>query len=220
MAAITSTGTPNWLAREPLPNEHGTVTSTTAPTEPGRRLGVYCGSSTGFNPVYAEAAAEVGRALADGGHTLIYGGGRVGLMGIVADAALDNGGDIIGVMTTQLVSLEVAHQGLTRLEVHPTMHARKAAMVEQSDGVVVLPGGYGTLDETFEVLTWNTLGIVATPVVLLNVDNYFSHLLQFITAATAAGFIKPHHQQLVQGTDHPAEAVRMGLRPPPAYQPK
>lgn len=170
--------------------------------------------------MYAEAAAEIGGALADGGHTLIYGGGRVGLMGIVADAALDNGGAVVGVMTEQLVSLEVAHQGLTRLEVHPSMHTRKAAMAEQSDGVIVLPGGYGTLDETFEVLTWNSLGIVATPVVLVNIDNYFSHLLQFITSATAAGFIKPHHQQLVQGTDSPVEAVQMALRPAPEYQPK
>ena len=190
-------------------------------SEPGaRRVCVYCGSSSGFDPQFAEAAAAVGHAIADGGHTLVYGGGHVGLMGIVADAVMEKGGEVIGVMTEQLVELEIAHQGLSRLDVHPTMHARKAAMAELADGVVVLPGGFGTLDETFEVLTWNSLGLMSVNVVLVNINNYYADLLRFVTGSTAAGFIKPHHQQLLQGTDDPTEAVRMAIQPAPEYVPK
>lgn len=186
----------------------------------GLNLCVYCGSSSGFDPKYAHAAKLVGETIANAGHTLVYGGGHVGLMGVVADAAMANDGDVVGVMTEQLVKLEVAHEGLTRLDVHPDMHQRKAAMLELADGVIVLPGGFGTLDETFEALTWNTLGIVNMSVVFVNVDNYFAHLLRFVTEATLAGFIKPHHQQLLQCTDDPAESVRLATKPAPEYQPK
>ena len=134
---------------------------------------VFCGSSSGSDPVFVNAALSLGATIANDGHRLVYGGGHVGLMGVVADAALAAGGSVTGVMTEQLVAAEVAHRGLTELEVTATMHARKARMAELSDGVIVLPGGFGTLDETFEMITWNQLGLVAVPVVFLDVNSYF-----------------------------------------------
>ena len=146
-------------------------------------IGVFCGSSSGSNPRFGEAAVDLGRALADQRHRLVYGGGHVGLMGTVADAALDAGGEVIGVITEHLVGAEVAHQRLTTLEVTGSMHARKARMAELSDGVIVLPGGFGTLDEAFELLTWNQLGLIGAPVVFLDVDGFFDPLFEFIDRA-------------------------------------
>lgn len=181
---------------------------------------VFCGSSTGTHPAYRETAAALGSAIARGGHRLVFGGGHVGLMGVVADAVMAGGGAATGVMTEQLVALEVAHQGLTELDIQPTMHRRKARMAELADGVVVLPGGFGTLDETFELLTWNQLGLVSAPVVFLDVDGFFTPLFEFIAGSMAAGFMKDRHGALAQRTDDADAAVRLATSGAPTYTPK
>jgi len=181
---------------------------------------VYCGSSSGTDPSFRAAAAEVGTALAATGHDLVYGGGHVGLMGVVADAVLAGGGAVTGVMTAHLVDAEVAHAGLTTLEVVPSMHERKARMIALSHGAVVLPGGFGTLDETFEVLTWNQLGLAASPVVFLDVNGYFGALFEFVRRAVVSGFVSEPHGALVQRADDAATAVRLAARPAAARTPK
>lgn len=138
------------------------------------RLTVFCGSNRGVSPAHVATARSLGTAMADRGVELVYGGARVGLMGELADAVLVAGGSVTGVMPQGLVDHEVAHTGLTRLEVTSTMHERKARMVELADGVLALPGGFGTFDELMEVLTWNQLGLVALPVVLLDVEGFFA----------------------------------------------
>ncbi len=183
-------------------------------------IAVFCGSSSGYGSSYADAARDLGRELAQRGHELVYGGGRVGLMGIVADAALAAGGAVTGVITEQLDALEVGHDGLSRLEVEVDMHARKARMAELSDGVIVLPGGFGTYDEAFEILTWNQLGIVAVPVAFVDVDGFYAPLVQFITHAADAGFIKPEHAALAQCAPNAAAAVKIATSSPPAYSTK
>jgi len=185
-----------------------------------RSIAVFCGSSSGGDPAFRRAAAAVGDELAADGHRLVYGGGSVGLMKVVADTVLEAGGDVVGVITRQLLDLEVAHTGLTELEVVPDMHGRKARMAELADGVIVLPGGFGTLDETFEILTWNQLGIVAAPVVFLDVDAYFEPLFQFINGSVAAGFMKDHHGALAQRTDNAGHAIRLAAGRAPDYIPK
>ena len=150
---------------------------------------VFCGSSSGNDSAYRDAATELGTAIAHGGHALVYGGGDVGLMGVVADAVLAAGGEVTGVITEQLLALEVGHDSLTALEVMSDMHTRKARMAELADGVVVLPGGFGTYEEAFEVLTWNQLGIVSAPIIFLDVRtgehaaagvSFFGALFDFI----------------------------------------
>ncbi|GAB2618031.1 LOG family protein [Novilysobacter erysipheiresistens] len=142
-----------------------------------RSICVYCGSNPGSNPLYAERATALGTRLADQGTAVVYGGGNVGLMGVVADAALAAGGEVIGVIPEQLVGWEVAHTGLTRLEVVANMHERKARMFDLSDGFVALPGGFGTLDEMFEMLTWRQLGIGDKPCAFLDVAGFFEPLV-------------------------------------------
>lgn len=170
--------------------------------------------------MFRRAAAAVGEALVADGHRLVYGGGSVGLMKIVADTVLAGGGDVTGVITNQLLDLEVAHTGLTDLEVVPDMHGRKARMAELADGVVVLPGGFGTLDETFEILTWNQLGLIAAPVVFLDVDDYYEPLFHFIAGSVAAGFMRDHHGAMAQRTDDAVHAVRLAAARAPGYVPK
>ena len=181
---------------------------------------VFCGSSSGGDPRFSEAAASLGEAIATGGHRLVYGGGHVGLMGVVADAAIRSGADVIGVMTEQLVAAEVAHQGLTTLEVVSTMHARKARMAELSDGVIVLPGGFGTLDETFEIITWTQLGLVSMPTVFLDVDGYFESLFDFVQRSVSAGFVRPEHAALARRAIGVADALALATAPPGATLPK
>jgi len=181
---------------------------------------VFCGSSSGSDAVFVEAARSLGVAIADNGHRLVYGGGHVGLMGVVADAALGAGGAVTGVMTEQLVAAEVAHLGLTELEVAPTMHARKARMAELSDGVIVLPGGFGTLDESFEMITWNQLGLVAVPVVFLDVGGYFGPLFEFIGASVSAEFVSPANAALARRASSVDEAVTMATSTPDSFTPK
>ena len=181
---------------------------------------VFCGSSSGDDPVFTEAARSLGSAIAAADHELIYGGGHVGLMGAVADAALAAGGRVTGVMTKQLVGAEVAHTGLTTLEVVGSMHERKARMAELSKGVIALPGGFGTLDETFEIMTWNQLGLVAVPVVFLDVDGYFDHLFAFIASSVRAGFVSEHHSLLARRAFDAASAIAEASRPPDEFAPK
>jgi len=171
-------------------------------SEPGRRICVFCGSNPGTRPAYREAARDLGRALARRGIGLVYGGGSVGLMGAVADAALEVGGEVVGVIPEALVSRELAHSRLTELRVVRTMHERKAAMAELSMAFVTLPGGFGTLDETCEMLTWNQLGIHARPSGILNVDRFFDPLLLFLDRAREQGFLSAETRALlVEDTD-------------------
>lgn len=181
---------------------------------------VFCGSSSGRDPLHVETAGALGAALADGGHRLVYGGGHVGLMGVVADAALAAGGEVIGVMTEQLVAAEVAHTGLTDLQVVSTMHARKARMADLSDGVIVLPGGFGTLDETFEIVTWTQLGLVSMPTVFLDAGGYFDPLFEFVAGAVEAGFVRAEHAALARRAAGVADALALATAPVGAPLPK
>jgi uncharacterized protein (TIGR00730 family) len=167
-----------------------------------RRVCVYCGSSPGFDPVYKAAAAEMGALLAARNIGVVYGGGRVGLMGAVADAALAGGGEVIGIIPHHLIAMEVGHRELTSLIAVDTMHARKHQMADLSDGFIALPGGIGTAEELLEVFTWLQLGIHAKPVALLNVNGYYDGLLQFLAHMEASGFLKrAHREMLIVETD-------------------
>jgi uncharacterized protein (TIGR00730 family) len=156
-----------------------------------RRLCIFCGSSAGGRPEYLAAAQALGRALADRGVGVVYGGARVGLMGALADAALAADGEVLGVIPRALEAREIAHTGLTRLHVVGSMHERKALMSELSDGFVALPGGIGTLEELFEVWTWAQLGVHAKPCAVLNVAGYYSPLLAFLDHGVREQFVRP-----------------------------
>jgi uncharacterized protein (TIGR00730 family) len=161
------------------------------------RLAVYCGSSPGLDPVHTETAERLGRGLAERGVTLVYGGAHVGLMGTLADSAMAAGGKVIGVMTEALVEAEVAHTGLPELYVLPTMHERKARMADLGDAFVMLPGGYGTLEEFCEALTWTQLGVHDKPCAVLDPSGYFSPLLELFDRAAEQRFLRPEHRGLV-----------------------
>ncbi|MBY0283317.1 MAG: TIGR00730 family Rossman fold protein [Sphingomonas sp.] len=162
-----------------------------------KRLAVYCGSASPADPVYIESARAVGRSFAERGIGLVYGGGRLGLMGAVADAALEAGGEVIGIIPQALVDAEVAHRGLTELHVCRTMHERKQAFTDLSDGFVTLPGGTGTMDELWEALSWAQLGYHAKPVGVLNVAGFYDGLVTFAAKMGEVGFIRPQHQGLM-----------------------
>jgi uncharacterized protein (TIGR00730 family) len=179
------------------------------------RLCVYCGSNAGSSPAYADVAAQLGAAMAARGIGLVYGGGNVGLMGVLADAALAGGGEVIGVIPEHLVRAEVAHAGLTELQVVATMHERKQRMSDLADGFVVLPGGFGTFDETFEALTWDQLGLMAKPVVLLDVEQFFDPLFALMDRAVEAGFVRSAHRMLAQRARTVDEALALALGPVP-----
>lgn len=155
---------------------------------------VYCGSNAGNRPIYAERAVALGQRIAHEGLALIYGGGNVGLMGLAADAALAAGGEVIGVIPEQLVTWEVAHKGVSRLEVVANMHERKMRMFDLADAFVALPGGFGTLDEMFEMLTWRQLGIGDKPCAFLDVDDFYAPLLQMIDRMVAERFLHPEQR--------------------------
>jgi len=161
-----------------------------------RRICVFCGSSPGRRPAFAAAASELGARLAADRIGLVYGGGSIGLMGTLADAALAAGGEVVGVIPEALAGKEVAHTGLTRLHVVKSMHERKALMAEMADAFVALPGGFGTLDELFEAITWGQLGIHRKPIGLLDVEGYFAPLLAFVDRAVGDGFIRPPYREL------------------------
>jgi uncharacterized protein (TIGR00730 family) len=162
-----------------------------------KSIAVYCGSSTGDSPGFVELAGQLGAELAQRGIRLVYGGGSVGLMGILADAALAAGGDVLGVIPDYLKQKEVHHTGLTDLKVVATMHERKAIMVDESDGFIALPGGFGTLDELFETLTWAQLGHHQKPIGILNSECYFDDLLVFLEGAVSRKLVKRQHLEML-----------------------
>ena len=171
-----------------------------------RRVCVYCGSTSGNRPAFAVAAAGLGQLLAREGIGVVYGGASVGLMGIVADAALASGGEVIGVLPEKLFEREVAHAGLTELHTVASMHERKALMSELADAFVALPGGYGTIEEVVEAVTWTQLGIHDKPVGLLDVEGYFEHLVAFLDRAVADRLLRPESRSLLL---HDDDAVRL-----------
>jgi hypothetical protein len=175
------------------------------------RVAVYCGSAEGNDPAYLAEARALGRAIAAARVGLVYGGANVGLMGAVADAALDGGAEVIGVLPEVLAGREIAHTGLTRLETVATMHLRKARMVALADAFLILPGGYGTLDETLEIITWSQLRLHAKPCILINTAGYWDGLLKFLDSTVAAGFLKPENRALLLVAANAAEALRLAV---------
>jgi uncharacterized protein (TIGR00730 family) len=176
-----------------------------------RNITVFCGSSAGLSPLHADKARQVGCSLAERGIGLVYGGGRVGLMGVLADACLRAGGRVVGVIPKALADKEVAHTGLTELHVVGSMHERKALMAERCDAFLALPGGYGTWDELFEALTWTQLGIQRKACGLLNVGGYYDALIAMVDRAIDEGFIRREHRELLLAdTDVAALLERLG----------
>ena len=170
---------------------------------------VFCGSSTGFNSVYADSARELGRLLAAQQHTLVYGGGNIGLMGIVADSVLENKGRVIGVIPDFLMQKEVGHRGLTELEIVPSMHERKKRMADLSDAFIAMPGGWGTLDETAEILTWKQLALIQQSVGILNVNGFFNTLLLQMNLMVKEGFLNPVNLESVKVSNSPKELLSL-----------
>jgi len=182
-----------------------------------RRICVFCGSRPGLKPAYRAAAEALGQLLAERGIELIYGGGNVGLMGVVADACLAAGGRVVGVIPRALLEWEVGHEGLSRLEVVDSMHARKARMAELADAFIALPGGLGTFEELFEILTWAQLGFHNKPVGLLNVEAYYLPLIQMLERGVDEGFMKIENRGLLLVEDNLFTLLRaMGAYHPPA----
>ena len=169
-----------------------------------RRICVFCGSTSGVRPEYAAAARALARAIAARGHGLVYGGGNVGLMGIIADAMLEAGGEVIGVIPHTLMTREIGHTGVSTLHVVDSMHERKALMADLSDAFVALPGGIGTFEEWFEAVTWTQLGLHRKPCGLLNVHGFYDELIRFMEHAWTEGFIKPETRAVVRYASEPA----------------
>jgi len=194
------------LPIENEPRENGALSP-----EPkaAHRVAVFCGSAEGTNPAFAAEARALGTAIGTAGLGLVYGGACVGLMGTVADAALSAGAEVIGVLPAVLTGREIEHTGLTTLELVPSMHVRKARQVELADAFLVLPGGYGTLDEMVEVVTWAQLGLHAKPCILINTVSYWDGFLAFLDTAVTAGFVKPKNRNLVRVAADAQEAVNM-----------
>jgi uncharacterized protein (TIGR00730 family) len=180
-----------------------------------RRLCVFCGSNPGHDPAYRALAEEVGRVLAREGIGIVFGGGRIGLMGSLADAALAARGEVIGVIPQSLMDREVGHTGLTELRVVGSMHERKALMADLVDGFVALPGGIGTLEELFEMWTWAQLGLHRKPCGLIEVTGFFAPLLTFLDRLVVTGFVKPEHRAMLLEAASPEELLA-GFR---AYEP-
>jgi uncharacterized protein (TIGR00730 family) len=183
-----------------------------------KRICVFCGSSTGARPAYRAAAQRLGELLAERGIGLVYGGASVGLMGTVADGALARGGEVIGVIPESMMRREIGHQGLTRLHVVETMHERKALMADLSDAFIALPGGYGTLEEMCEAVTWSQLGIQSKPCGLLNVEQYWADLLRFLDHAVDENFVTPENAQLIMVARTPERMLeRLSEWTPPSH---
>jgi len=175
-------------------------------TRPLRNVAVYCGSNHGNDPAFTDAAGELGALLAERGIGLVYGGGKVGLMGVVADAVLAGGGTATGVIPRHLWEKEVGHEGLTELLIVDSMHERKLAMADRADAFIALPGGVGTFEELFEAITWTQLGIHDKPVGLLDVAGFYAPLLAFLDGTVDAGFLTPGHRSMIVDATDP-EAV-------------
>lgn len=180
-----------------------------------KSIAVYCGSSAGTNPLYISQAKALGAALVARGLMLVYGGGRVGLMGTIADAVLDLGGQVIGVIPDFLDARELAHKGCTELHVVRSMHERKLMMADRADGFIAMPGGYGTLEELFEVLTWGQLGLHQKPVALLNVDGYYDHLLLALDRIRDDELLRPENRSMLLQSADPQDLLAQMA----AYQP-
>ncbi|CAN7453704.1 TIGR00730 family Rossman fold protein [Pseudoduganella sp. LjRoot289] len=176
-----------------------------------KSLCVYCGANGGASPRYAEAARALARGMVEMNLSLVYGGGNVGLMGIIADEVLRLGGEVTGVIPSALVEREVAHTGLTRQFVVKDMHERKAMMAQLADGFIAMPGGMGTMEELFEMLTWSQLGIHSKRVGLLNVDGFYDSLVGFIGHATEQGFIRPQHAEMMMVESDPGSLLQRFL---------
>jgi uncharacterized protein (TIGR00730 family) len=184
-----------------------------------KRVCVFAGSSAGSRDEYQDAARALGRTLAERGIGLVYGGARVGLMGIIADATLTAGGEAIGVIPAALVAREIAHEGLTELRIVSSMHERKALMADLSDAFIAVPGGWGTLEEFFEVLTWAQLGLHRKPCGLLNVLGYFDGLLSFLEHAVGERFLRREYASMIAVAASPAALLdRLGSYAPPAVE--
>lgn len=178
---------------------------------------VFCGSRPGVRPAYQAMARQLGALIAERDLELVYGGGNVGLMGLLADACLEAGGRVVGVIPRALMEWEVGHEGLTRLEIVDSMHTRKARMAELAEGFIALPGGMGTFEELFEVLTWAQLGFHAKPVALLDVEGYYGPLVQMLERGVSEGFMKPENRSLLLHGDSPVQLLReMAQYHPPA----
>ncbi len=167
------------------------------------RICLFTGSSAGARSEYADAARQLGRLLVERGYGLVYGGGNIGLMAVAADAVLEHRGEVIGVIPESLVDKELAHRGLSELRVVKSMHERKAVMAEMSDGFMGLPGGIGTMEEFFEVLSWAQLGLHDKPCGFLNVCGYYEHIIRFLDRAVDEGFVKPKHRSLLIVEEEP-----------------
>ena len=172
-----------------------------------KRLAVYCGSATGNQPYFAESAQATARAMVSRGIDLVYGGGRLGLMGLVADSVLELGGKVYGVIPEALVNLEVAHTGVTELYTVANMHERKAKMTDLADAFIAIPGGIGTLDELFEAWSWNALGYHAKPFCLLNVEGFWDGLIEFMDHATSCGFLSEQRRAQLLVAERPEDAL-------------
>ncbi len=185
-----------------------------------KTLAVYCGAAHGADPLYADAARALARAMVEHNIALVYGGGKVGLMGVIADEVLRLGGEATGVIPRALVEREVGHAGLTRLFVVKDMHERKAMMSDLSEGFIAMPGGMGTLEELFEMVTWAQLGIHAKPIGLLNVNGFYDGLRAFVRHQVTEGFVRPEHEGLMLAESDPGELIRRlrAAAPAPAVQ--
>jgi uncharacterized protein (TIGR00730 family) len=181
-----------------------------------RRLCVFCGSSLGKRKAYADSARALGAAMASRGIGLVFGGGHIGLMGVLADAVLEAGGEAVGVIPEALKDKELAHSGLTQLHVVASMHERKALMADLADGFIALPGGFGTADELFEILTWAQLGMHSKPIGLLNVERYFDALLAWLRHTVDEDLVRPRHLELLLAASEVGELRRRILDYRPA----
>jgi len=184
-----------------------------------KRICVFCGSSSGARQIYTAGAQKLGKAIVSHGMSLVYGGGSIGLMGIIADAVLKERGEVIGVLPQFLSVKEFAHQGLTELRLVSSMHERKAIMAELADAFIAMPGGFGTFDELFEIITWAQLELHEKPIGLLNVDGYFDLLLAFIDHVSKERFVQPKHNQLIVTSDDPHKLLAALIRSKPLQPP-
>jgi len=185
-----------------------------------KSLLVYCGSNPGLNPIYKETAVKLGLEMVKRGMRLIYGGGSLGLMGTIADTVMENGGEVVGIIPTFLDNLEVGHPNLTEIHVVNSMHERKAMMEEMCDSVITLPGGYGSMDELFEILSWSQLGLHKKPVGLLNINGFYNPLVAQLDLMVNEGFLKQPNREIIQISDSIEEVFKLmdGFVPQEAFK--
>lgn len=170
---------------------------------------VYCGSSSGNDPAIEEEATKLGELIAQRGHNLVYGGASRGIMGILADSVMQNGGEVVGVIPKNLFNKEVAHQGITKLITVDGMHQRKSIMADRAEAFLALPGGFGTLEELFEIITWNQIGLINKPVIVYNFKGYFNSLINMIDHAVEVGFIRPKNRKILQVSETLEECLKL-----------